>query len=114
MTITVPEELGQRLTALAAKKGEAVHNFAVSALERAADEAQTFPSTNGTPEPTPTNNLEDFGLEPVIDTPEQAILRAKLMARVGKLRSGGKVDFSEGSGNSFTDYLVKKRRQGRL
>ena len=117
MTITVPEELGQRLTAIAAKKGEGVHNFAVAVLERTADEAQAFPSSNGTQGHAPTSepeefDPEDFGLKPVVDTPKQAILRAKLMARVGKLRSGGKIDFSEGSGNSFTDYLVEKRRQG--
>ena len=114
MTITVPEELGQRLTAIAAKKGEGVHNFAVAALERAADEAQIYPSANGTQEHALTNNLEDFGLGPVIDTPEQAILRARLMALVGQVQGGSDSNLSENTGEKFADYLMEKHRQGRL
>jgi hypothetical protein len=41
-------------------------------------------------------------------------LAEALAGRIGTVHSGGKERLSENCGEKFTDYLVQKRREGRL
>ncbi|HSU15372.1 hypothetical protein [Longimicrobium sp.] len=50
------------------------------------------------------------------DTPaeSQVPISQRLAGRVGRIASGGIEALSRPSGNAFTDYLVAKKREGRL
>jgi hypothetical protein len=52
--------------------------------------------------------------KPELDTQGAKSLYDLLKDHIGKFRSDGKEALSENTGQKFTDYLVQKKREGRL